>query len=160
MTCAPNEDHNQTALSRSLISVFVVRMKKLCFRGYPKCDQWRFWSDCKNMQADLNLLWAHVRRHILWRFGSNLFVFIFNFSVFRGYTMDVICSTGFGIEVDSQRNPDNPFIKYAKELLEVEVAANPLNVFSCKCSVFIYLFLSLFCDIKLVFFIHAFYSIL
>ena len=62
-----------------------------------------------------------------------------NFSVFRGYTMDVICSTGFGIEVDSQRNPDNPFIKYAKEFLEVEVAGNPIFLFSCKCSFFVYL---------------------
>lgn len=46
--------------------------------------------------------------------------------VFRGFTMDVICSTGFGIEVDSQRNPDNLYIKYAKEFLEIDVAGSPL----------------------------------
>ena len=28
--------------------------------GYPKCAQWRFWSDCANAQADLNLRWAHM----------------------------------------------------------------------------------------------------
>ena len=43
---------------RSLIRVFVVRMKKLCLLGYPKCAQWRFWSDCANAQSDLNLRWA------------------------------------------------------------------------------------------------------
>ena len=75
--------------------------------------------------------------------------------------MDVICSTGFGIEVDSQRNPDNPFIKYAKEVLEVEIAGNPLFLFSCKGSFFIYLFfcLLLFCDITLVFFMPPPFSV-
>ena len=38
-TCAPNEDSDQPAHPRSLIRVFVVRMKKLCILGYPKCDQ-------------------------------------------------------------------------------------------------------------------------
>ena len=46
--------------------------------------------------------------------------------------MDVICSTSFGIEVDSQRNPDNPFIKHSKEFLDVEVAGNPLFLVSCE----------------------------
>lgn len=31
------------------------------------------------------------------------------------YTMDVISSTAFGIEVDSQKDPNNTFVKYAKE---------------------------------------------
>ena len=26
----------------------VVRMKKSCILTYPKCAQWRFWSDCDN----------------------------------------------------------------------------------------------------------------
>ena len=41
-------------------SVFLVRVKKLCIPVYPKCVQWRFWSDCANAQADLNLRWAHT----------------------------------------------------------------------------------------------------
>ena len=41
-------------------SVFVVHMKKLCILGYPKCAQWRFWSDCANAQADPTLCWAHM----------------------------------------------------------------------------------------------------
>ena len=59
LTCAPNEDSNQPAHLRSLIRVFVFRMKKLCILGYPKSAHWRFWSDCANVQADLNLRWAH-----------------------------------------------------------------------------------------------------
>lgn len=46
--------------------------------------------------------------------------------VIRGYTMDVICSTGFGVDVNSQRDPDNPFIKYAKEFFEIDVGKNPI----------------------------------
>ena len=60
LTCASNEDSNQPAHPRSLIRAFVVRMKKPCIPGFPKCDQWRFWSDCANAQADLNLRWAHM----------------------------------------------------------------------------------------------------
>lgn len=48
--------------------------------------------------------------------------------IIRGYTMDVICSTGFGVDVDSQRNPDNQYIKYAKEFLDVDVTGNPLFI--------------------------------
>ena len=46
--------------------------------------------------------------------------------------MDVICSTGFGLDVDSQRNPDNPFIQRAKAFLDVEIAGNPFFLISCK----------------------------
>ncbi|XP_052791857.1 cytochrome P450 3A24-like [Mya arenaria] len=38
-------------------------------------------------------------------------------SAVRGYTMDVICSTGFGTEVSAQTDPDNPFNKHAKAAL-------------------------------------------
>ena len=57
---APNRDSNQPAHPRSLSRVFVSRMKKLCILGYPKIAQGRFWSDCANAQADLNLRWAHM----------------------------------------------------------------------------------------------------
>ena len=54
------EDSNQPALPRSLIRVFVVRMKAVCILGYSKCVYWRFWSDCANAQADLNVRSAHM----------------------------------------------------------------------------------------------------
>ena len=38
----------------------VVRRKKLFILGYPKCTQWRFWSDCANSQADRIFPWAHI----------------------------------------------------------------------------------------------------
>ena len=34
--------------------------------------------------------------------------------------MDVIASTGFGIQVDSQENPDSPVVKNAKKVFDVE----------------------------------------
>lgn len=32
--------------------------------------------------------------------------------------MDVIASTGFGLEVDSQQNPDSPLVKKANKVFE------------------------------------------
>ena len=61
-TGAPNEDSNLHAHSCNLIRVFVVHMKNCCIPGYPKCAQGRFWSDCANAQADLNLRWAHMSK--------------------------------------------------------------------------------------------------
>ena len=53
---ALKEDWNQLAYPRS----FGEHMKKLYILGYSNCAQWRFWSDCANAQADLNLRWAHM----------------------------------------------------------------------------------------------------
>ena len=41
-------------------SVFIVHVKKLCIHGFAKCVHWKFWSDCANVQADLNLYLTHV----------------------------------------------------------------------------------------------------
>ena len=35
-------------------------MKKHCILSYPKCVQWRCWSDCANAQSDHNLHLAHM----------------------------------------------------------------------------------------------------
>ena len=57
-----------------LIRVFVVRMKELFILGYPKCAQWRFWSDyCANVQAVLNIRWANMSEGTL-RLISILFL--------------------------------------------------------------------------------------
>ena len=62
MTPAPNEDSNQRAHPRSLIRVFVFRMKKLCILGYSKLRtanilirvrECAVWSECS--------LGAHVQ---------------------------------------------------------------------------------------------------
>ena len=39
LTCVPKEDSYQPAQPRSLTSVFVVRIRKVCILGYPKCAQ-------------------------------------------------------------------------------------------------------------------------
>ena len=57
---------------RAIWLVFIVHMKKHCIIGYPKCTQWRFWSDCMNVQSDLNLCWAHIWRYIFWCWSSNI----------------------------------------------------------------------------------------
>ena len=50
LTCAPNEDSSQSVHSHSLLYSI----------DYPKCAQWRFWSDCANAQSDLILRWVHM----------------------------------------------------------------------------------------------------
>ena len=52
-----NKNSDQPAHLRSLIRIFVFRMKKPCIIGYPKCAQWRFRSYA---QSDLNLRWVHI----------------------------------------------------------------------------------------------------
>ena len=59
---APNENSNQPTHPHCLIRVFVFRLKKVFILYYPKCAQWWFWSACANVQADLNLHWAHMSR--------------------------------------------------------------------------------------------------
>ncbi|CAE1256596.1 CYP3A [Acanthosepion pharaonis] len=40
--------------------------------------------------------------------------------LFSGYTMDVIASTGFGIKVDSQEDPDSPVVKNARKIFSAD----------------------------------------
>lgn len=44
--------------------------------------------------------------------------------VFGAYTLDVIASTGFGVDIDSQRNPESEFVKNAKKFFNITF--NPL----------------------------------
>ena len=48
--------------------------------------------------------------------------------------MDVICSTVFGLDVNSQRDPNNPFIEHAKAFLGVDIGRNSLFILACKTS--------------------------
>ena len=48
--------------------------------------------------------------------------------------MDVICSTGFGLDVNSQRDPNNQFVEHSKGFLDVGVADNPLIILSRESS--------------------------
>ncbi|KAL3842943.1 hypothetical protein ACJMK2_020916 [Sinanodonta woodiana] len=41
--------------------------------------------------------------------------------LFGAFTMDAICCTGFGLQIDSQSNPDDPFIQNAKKALNISV---------------------------------------
>merc|ERR1712070_55470 len=53
--------------------------------------------------------------------------------LFGGYTMDVIASTSFGIVVDSQNDPDNPFVKNANKIIRTD-RFNPFFLLSFICT--------------------------
>ena len=42
-----------------------------CVLGYPKCAQWRFWSNWANAQADLDLHWARMTEDAFFDVASN-----------------------------------------------------------------------------------------
>lgn len=42
-------------------------------------------------------------------------------SLYGSYSMDVVASTFFGLKVDSQKNPDDPFVKHAKQCFEASI---------------------------------------
>ena len=58
LTCAPNKDSDQTAHPRSLIRVFVVRMKKLCILGYPNAPS----EDSDQTARMRRLIWIFALR--------------------------------------------------------------------------------------------------
>ncbi|KAK2509316.1 hypothetical protein MC885_013010 [Smutsia gigantea] len=45
--------------------------------------------------------------------------------IFGAYSMDVITSTSFGVNIDSLNNPQDPFVKNAKKLFRFDFL-NPL----------------------------------
>ncbi|KAK3587375.1 hypothetical protein CHS0354_028747 [Potamilus streckersoni] len=59
--------------------------------------------------------------------------------LFGAFTMDAICCTGFGLQVESQSNPDDPFVKNAKKALNMRLRnvkfllAGTLNFRNMKC---------------------------
>ena len=58
-----------------------VNMKKPCILGYPKCNQWRFWSDCTNLQAVLNLCLSHIRKQVFSDVAAQLYIILSKYCV-------------------------------------------------------------------------------
>ena len=59
-TCAPSEDSDQPAHSRSLIRIFTERILDRHRCSVSSCGQRRLRSDCADAQADLSLRWTHL----------------------------------------------------------------------------------------------------
>ena len=79
-TCAPSEDSDQTAHSRSLIRIFTGRILDRQGCKVSSCGQRRLWSDCKDAQAELSLRWTHnVRKgsYLILRFICVKSVYMF-----------------------------------------------------------------------------------
>lgn len=48
------------------------------------------------------------------------YVFLSLLSIFGAYSMDVITSTSFGVNIDSLNNPQDPFVENVKQLLKFD----------------------------------------
>ena len=59
-TCAPSEDSDQPAHSRSLIRIFTERFLDIKRCQVSLCGQRELWSDWADAHADLSLRWAHM----------------------------------------------------------------------------------------------------
>ena len=64
-------------------------------------------------------------------------------SVFGAYSMDVITSTSFGVNIDSLGNPQDPFVENVQKLLRFSIL-NPFLLSIGKCpTTFLFLYSSL-----------------
>jgi len=66
-------------------------------------------------------------------------VYMYRCSYCGAYTMDVIASTAFGIEIDSHNDPKNQFVQNSKEIFEFRLAS-PRVMILCTCYSFFVLF--------------------
>ena len=57
-------------------------------------------------------------------------VFVSLLSIFGAYSMDVITSTSFGVNVDSLNNPQDPFVEKTQKLLRFKFL-DPLILSVC-----------------------------
>ena len=77
-------------------------------------------------------------------------VYLSLLSVFGAYSMDVITSTSFGVNIDSLGNPQDPFVDNAKKLLRFNIL-DPFLLSVGKCpTTFLFLYSSLHSSFPLV----------
>ena len=51
------------------------------------------------------------------------FNYLYLFRILHNYTMDIICSVGFGLDVNSQKDPENPFVKHGEAFTKFSPAS-------------------------------------
>ena len=71
-TCAPSEDSDQPAHSRSLIKIFSMRTFDSQGCKVSPCGQRRLWLVCTDAQADLCIHWPHISENTLSDWSSQL----------------------------------------------------------------------------------------
>ena len=85
ITCIMVMYGDQPSHQHSLIRIFIVRTKKLCNIGYPKCVQWRFSSELHEY-ADWSKssLGARLGRCVYWR-SSSIYMMDLRYKYLRHY---------------------------------------------------------------------------
>jgi len=70
-------------------------------------------------------VYEHATMHFHVLYSKTEFVTFLRFSVLSGYAMDVIAATAFGLDTRTLDDPDNEFLKNAKEFFIFTNQRNP-----------------------------------
>ena len=100
-TCAPREDSDQPAHSRSLIRIFTGCILDSQGCKDSSCGQRRLWSDCADAQADLSLRWALMSEgmfHVAFQFSTVCVIYIV-----ESYDKDWYIETKQNIDSESEK---------------------------------------------------------
>ena len=63
---------------------------------------------------------------------THIYLYFSPFSYMGAYTMDVIASVAFGIDVDSQTDRNNAFVKHAKKSFNLDISREPMFMLLSK----------------------------
>uniref|UniRef100_A0AAQ6AF02 unspecific monooxygenase n=1 Tax=Amphiprion ocellaris TaxID=80972 RepID=A0AAQ6AF02_AMPOC len=112
--CITDPGMIKTVLIKECYSLFTNR-RNFCLNG-PLYDAVTVAEDDQ---------WRRIRTHV--RINGVLDVIVCSCSVFGSFSMDIVTSTAFSVDIDSLNNPSDPFVTNIKKMLKFDLF-NPLLI--------------------------------